>query len=487
MKAYRNLVGLLLLCVAFLCCLNCSAGPYGNKKHEVVIISTNDIHAQIARFPLFATFVKQKREECKDVILVDAGDRFSGNPYVDNAAEKGEPMITLMNKLGYDVATLGNHDFDYGQVTLSKRKQEAGFEILCANMDASNSVLGKFAPYQVLEKGGIKYCFFSLIQTGRGHIPATNPDNLKDIVFTDYRDVIQQYKELEKQCDVFIGLTHLGFYGDSLLALAMPELDMIIGGHSHTLIKDTKLINGVLVGQAGSNLQYAGVTTLTFKGKKLVGKNYQVVKLSDIGEADPEVALLVEEIENRPEFQRVLGKVGEIFENKEQVASLMTDAMCDAVDCDFAFYNKGGVRVNSLPAGDINVETVYRMEPFNNYIVVHQWTLEEMKRFIMSNFNRIGNPAERYINYYISQGRYEIIRDRTGNAVDVIFYDKDNKPLSDVSRKYNIAFSNYVSSSDEFVRNKTGRDSEVLISDAILRFIEKKGTVDAAGQRAFIK
>lgn len=77
---------------------------------RVVIISTNDIHAQIDHFPKFATFLKQIRAENPHVLLVDGGDRFSGNVYVDNAKEKGKPMFDLMGKLGYDVATLGNHD-----------------------------------------------------------------------------------------------------------------------------------------------------------------------------------------------------------------------------------------------------------------------------------------------------------------------------------------------------------------------------------------
>lgn len=487
MNIYRNFGWVLLLSVALFCCLNGCAQKSGKNTHEVVIISTNDIHAQVAKFPLFATFVKQKREAHKNVILVDAGDRFSGNPYVDNAAEKGEPMITLMNKLGYDVAALGNHDFDYGQAILKKRMEEAGFEILCANMEAPNSVLGQPEPYQILEKGGIKFCFFSLIQTGSGHIPATNPDNLKNITFADYRDLVGRYQKLKKQCDVFIGLTHLGFYGDSLLAVAMPELDVIIGGHSHTLIKDTKLINGVLVNQAGSNLQYAGVTTLTFKGEKLIGKDYKVVKLSDIGKADPEIALLVEKIGNRPEFQRVVGKAGGALDSKEEVASLVTDAMCDAANCDFAFYNKGGIRISSIPQGDINVETVYKIEPFGNYIVTHLWTLKEMKEFILDGFNRVKNPADRYINYFISRGKYEIVRNKEGYGVDVLFYCGDNEPLKDASRKYKIALSNYVNSSNGFVHGKNRTDTELVIADVILRFIEKNHIIGSAEQRAFIK
>ena len=89
----------LLLAVTLYCCKNESGTP-----GKVVIISTNDMHAQLARFPLLATLIQQKKAEGGEVIVVDAGDRFSGNPYVDHALERGEPMIRLMNEVGYDVA-----------------------------------------------------------------------------------------------------------------------------------------------------------------------------------------------------------------------------------------------------------------------------------------------------------------------------------------------------------------------------------------------
>ena len=147
----------LLLAVTLYCCKNESGTP-----GKVVIVSTNDMHAQLARFPLLATLIQQKKTEGGEVIVVDAGDRFSGNPYVDHALERGEPMILLMNKVGYDVVTMGNHDFDYGQKILKKRLHEANFPVVCANMLSEKSELGQLPAYQMIERGGLKFCFFSL-------------------------------------------------------------------------------------------------------------------------------------------------------------------------------------------------------------------------------------------------------------------------------------------------------------------------------------
>lgn len=474
-------IGIMLLITIAL--YSCKSEP--ERAEKVVIISTNDIHAQISGFPQLAAFVEQKRAEGGQVIVVDAGDRFSGNPYVDHAAEQGLPMIQLMNKVGYEVATMGNHDFDYGQTVLKKRLQEAQFPVICANMESEGSELGEMAPYLMLEKGGHKFCFFSLIQTGSNHIPATNPANLEKISFRYYKDVAREYKRLASECDVMIGLTHLGFADDSLLALVMPELDVIVGGHSHTEVHIPVTVNGVMIGQTGSGLNYAGVTTLKFNGKKLVDKTYQLVSLKDFGTADQEVELMVEEINNQPEFKKVLGQATAELKSKEDVASFVTDAMSDAAQTDFAFYNKGGVRLNFLPAGDITMETVYKIEPFSNYIVLHDWTLGQMKEFILKDYNKFADKDRRYINYFISAGKYEIILDKNRDGVDVAFYDRDGKLLKDSQKKYKIAFSNYVASSNDNV--KGGEKTDIYIADAVAGFLKKKGKIEYDGRRAFIK
>lgn len=471
---------MLLISVALYSCKN-GAETAG----EFVIISTNDIHAQIDRFPQLAAFIQQKRAESEEVIVVDAGDRFSGNPYVDNAIEKGEPIIQLMNKVGFEVACMGNHDFDYGQEVLKKRFSEANFPVICANINSEESRLGQMLPYEMIKKGGLKFCFLSLIETGANHIPATNPANLENISFRYFKDVAKEYKQLESDCDVMIGLTHLGFANDSLLALVMPEFDVIVGGHSHTVIRDPRVINGVLVTQTGSNLNYVGVTTLKFEGKELIDKSYSLISLKDFGGADQEVALMVQVINNRPEFKKVLGEATIDLKFKENVASLMTDAMCRAVGADFAFYNKGGVRLNSIPQGPITMEMVYKIEPFANYIVRHKWTLPQMKEFILKDYNRGKDKDKRYINYFISDGKYEIIRDNRGDGVDVKFYDKRGELLKDNGKLYDLAFSNYVASSNPYVAG--GENTDIYIADAIAEYLTEKRQIAYNQQRAFVK
>lgn len=453
---------------------------------RVVIISTNDIHAQISNFPKFATFVKQIRAENPHVLLVDGGDRFSGNVYVDNAKEKGKPMFDLMNKVGFQVGNFGNHDFDYGPAVLKQRMAESQFPLVCANVQAAHSELGQPEPYEMIDEAGIKFCFLGLIETNaKSHIPATNPDNLENITFRYYKEVAAENKALKNQCDVLIGLTHIGYTADSILAVLMPEFDVIIGGHSHTLIENTRLINHVLVSQTGSNLKYAGLTYLDFHGKKLVGKTYKAVKLDSFAE-DPEIAAMVENYMNCPEFHEKLGTTSKGMKYKENVACMVTDAMCTAAKCDFAFYNSGGVRYNSIPAGDITLETIYRIEPFANHIVVQELTLPEIKELILNRFNVIKDPDRRRIDLFVSQGRYTIVKNKDGQGVDVVLVDAAGKKVTDTTRKYRIGLSNYVNSTYDFVGKGRGENTGILLVDAMVKYVKAKGDVSYDQRRTFI-
>lgn len=482
----RRIFFLLLLLVAVLFG-SCNADKSrAGAFCRVVIISTNDMHAQLQHFPKFASFVKQVRAENPHVILVDAGDRFSGNVYVDNAEEKGKPMFDIMGRMGYRVANFGNHEFDYGQSVLGTRKGESAFPVICANIQAEGSELGQPAGYAYIEEAGIKFCFLGLIETNaRTRIPATNPEHLEGITFRYYKDVALGKKNLKDSCDVFVGLTHIGYTADSLLALEMPEFDLIVGGHSHTLLEGSHLINGVLVTQAASNLKYAGMTCLDFKGKELVNKTYQSIRLDTFPE-DTEIKAVVEQYTDRPEFQENIGRTSSGMKYKENVACMVTDAMCRAAGCDFAFCNSGGVRYNSIPAGDITRETIFRIEPFANYIVMQELTLAEMKHLILNRFNGVKNPADRRIDLFVSQGRYTILKDKAGKGIDVVFVDKNGKKLKDEERKYKVGLSNYINSTYDFNGKGKGKNTGISIVDAMIGFVKEKGDVNYNERRTFI-
>ena len=134
---------LIFLSFALLALVSCSQ-PKSTEESHIYIISTNDMHANIEAMPRLATLVKEY-EAKGEVVLVDSGDRVTGNAYVDDDAEPGIPMIELMNAVGYDVVTLGNHEFDKGREVLYAMVEASDFEWVCSNI--SDSVGEGFSPY----------------------------------------------------------------------------------------------------------------------------------------------------------------------------------------------------------------------------------------------------------------------------------------------------------------------------------------------------
>jgi 5'-nucleotidase len=242
----------------------------------LTILHTNDVHSYIDPFPANhpknpnmggvarrAALIEMIRKENSNVLLLDAGDIFQGTPYFNYYG--GELEFKLMSMMKYDAATLGNHDFDNGIDGFYSQLPHASFEFVSANYDFRNTVLdGKVKPYTILHKNGIKVGVFGL---GIGLDGLVDKKNYKETVYHEpvsvAQDVVRILKQ-EKKCDLVICLSHLGYkYKDEpdkicdlKLAGLTQDIDLIIGGHTHTFLdKPTVLKNAigqdVLVNQVG--------------------------------------------------------------------------------------------------------------------------------------------------------------------------------------------------------------------------------------------
>ncbi len=463
----RSFLYIILLWVIFL------SGCQDTGKKEIVIISTNDVHAQIDQLPKLATFVERIRAKYPNVILVDAGDRFTGNPHVDYAEQRGKPIITLMNKLGYAVGTLGNHEFDFGQKILHQRIKEAKFPIVCANINSSHTELDSISPYHILEIDGIKLAFLGLLQTSSEGIPSANPDNLKGLTFDDFKIKAIQYKDLKEKCDVFIGLTHLGDAADSVLALSMPVLDLIIGGHTHTLLEKPKIINNVMIGQAGSNLTHAGLTILRFNSKQLAERTYQSINIDTITPQAPEITEMVQYFNEHPDFNEVVGHASHPL-SIEELANLVTASIREASQSDFAFYNRGGIRVKELPQGDITLESLYKVEPFGNHIFTLEMTVEDIKLLLLNRYNE--QEEQIHPDLFMSGGTYTILTDHSGKGIDVTLKDKSGK-IVPTNKRYKVALNDYINARYHFPGRGQGLQSEITVIKAITNYLKKHPTL----------
>lgn len=246
-----------------------------NKK--ITILHTNDTHSNIDPFPLNHAkypglggvsrryeLVSQVRDEVENVLLLDAGDIFQGTPYFNRY--NGVLEMKVMSRLGYDAATMGNHDFDIGVNGFVNAQESANFPFICSNYDFTNTELyGRTKGYYIIEKGGIKVGVFGLGVQLKGLVP---DDKYGETKYLDPIEMAQEYTRILKSsgCDLIICLSHLGYeyasdkISDLKLAESTSDIHLIIGGHTHTFLeKPTEVINktgnSVLVNQVG----WAGV------------------------------------------------------------------------------------------------------------------------------------------------------------------------------------------------------------------------------------
>lgn len=240
---------------------------------KLTVLHTNDVHSRIEPFPngtyaglggsaKRAAMIQQIRREEEHVLLLDAGDIFQGTPYFN--LFDGEVDFKLMNYMGYDVATIGNHDFDAGMEALKKQVKTATFPMVSANYNFTNTIMdGYTKPYHIIRKGKLKIGIFGLGIELEGLVPA----NLYDK--TLYLDPITKAKETahllknKEACHLVICLSHLGYryegedlVSDEILAQQTANIDLIIGGHTHTFMDKPAIYSNaegkeVMVNQAG--------------------------------------------------------------------------------------------------------------------------------------------------------------------------------------------------------------------------------------------
>ncbi|MBT8304210.1 MAG: metallophosphatase [Bacteroidia bacterium] len=253
------------------------------KTTKITILHTNDVHSHIDPFgpdhgrnpnqggvSRRAKLIERYREENPNTLLLDAGDIFQGTPYFNYYG--GELEFKLMSMLKYDLATIGNHDFDNGIDGLYKQLPNAKFEFVSANYDFSNTIMDSHVkPYKVFRKGRIRIGVFGLGIELKGLV---EKKMYKETKYLDpieiAQDMTKTLKE-ERNCDLVICLSHLGYnyrnsedkVSDLKLASATKDIDLIIGGHTHTFLKKptiVKNINGenVLVNQVGCYGLYLG-------------------------------------------------------------------------------------------------------------------------------------------------------------------------------------------------------------------------------------
>ena len=262
---------------AALCLIACT------PQDHLTILHTNDTHSQVepkanglGGYARRMGLIEEQRKADRNLLLVDAGDFCQGTPYFN--FYHGRVEIDAMNRMRYDVATLGNHEFDNGIDTLAVVLQTARFPFVCANYDFSGTALEEVVkPYTIIRRGGLKIGVFGLGCSPRGLIAEKN---FTPIQYLDPYPVAQAVTDtlLAHKCDIIVCLSHLGTFGktpedvsDSALVANTRGIDVVIGGHTHRLYDNLRVNNldekAIPVCQSGKSGEHLGKIVL-FLGDK---------------------------------------------------------------------------------------------------------------------------------------------------------------------------------------------------------------------------
>lgn len=233
------------------------------QKKQLVILHTNDTHSCImplnpnladtalagrGGFLRRMALIEDERAKTPGLLLIDSGDFSQGSPYYN--FYKGEVEVELMNRMGYDVATIGNHEFDFGLENMARIFRMAKFPIVCANYDfTGTSVEGLVKPYTIIKRNGLKIGLFGLSPQPKGLVDTTK------FVGVKYLDPVETARRMaallktKKRCDVIICVSHLGWEDeeltDQMLVQATRDIDIVLGGHSHTYMKTLQYVKNV--------------------------------------------------------------------------------------------------------------------------------------------------------------------------------------------------------------------------------------------------
>ena len=426
-----------------------------------------------------ATLVKQIRQELAGrgtpVWLVDAGDFSDGSPF--STEYHGEADVAAMNAVGYDLGTFGNHEFNNPAAQVRKLMGLAKYELVAANITDRATGKSLLKPFVIRKVGAVRVAVFGLMTRESATYPAGKEA-------FDVADEVTAAKQtvaaLRGQADIIVALSHAGEAMDQLLAAQVPEIDVIVGGHSHTRLpsgemvwhsQDLKVssVNGTVIVQAHQWGGELGRLDLLFvkdqAGKWQVDRyRARLIPVTPEYPEDPGVAAVVDQFWKpiAPQFAEVVGQAdGEFASRGDDQAeyNLVADAVRESFNAEFGMENMGGVRA-PLIRGAITKADLVTLDPFNNTVVTFKATGKQIRDILLRY-----SPAVSGIRYRLENK----------DLVDVTI---GGQPLDD-ARVYSGVTNSYFAG----VALKgltTLQDTGKARLDVLVDYIRKKGTVRPA-------
>lgn len=358
------------------------------EEKVVTIYHTNDTHSRVDNFPMIKTLMNE--DDADAVFLIDAGDSFHGQSIA--TLERGSSIAKIFKAMGYDAMTSGNHDYNYGYEHLLELVKESEVPLLAANVKKDGKLL--FDETKIIEKNGVKIGFFGLATPETA--VKTNPLNVKGIDFGTKETLVKAAQKAvdqltAKDCDVIIGITHLGIDKDSKIksydiASEVKGIDLIIDGHSHSPLSAYEEFNQANETKITSDGEYANtvgkITIKLDKNNEVTSMDFENVALTET-KADEEILRVITDIKEKqkPILDVVLTETPILLQGEREVVRfehsnlgyLLCDAMINETGADIALTNGGGIRA-SIPVGEITKGSILTVLPFGNLVVTKSYT-----------------------------------------------------------------------------------------------------------------
>jgi len=370
----------------------CASGPADSGAATLLVLHTNDLHSNLLPHPdgegglaRIAGYVANERARRADVLFLDAGDGVTGTPV--SSIFGGRPIFHVMSVMGYDAMALGNHEFDHDWSRIEEYRRIAGFPILCANARGPDGSLLADAAYRIFTVKGLDVAVIGILT------PTTPQHTARGLTegceFLPAQSTIEALlPELEPQADLIVVLSHLGIEHDRLLAAAVPEIDLIVGGHSHTELTAPEIIGKTVVVQALAEGRRIGRLELRIDRDRgeIIAVNGSLITVDDRLPADRAVvgAVAVWEDQVSEQVSEVLGRAARdigLVELRAHAARVFREVL----GTDLGFQNEGAIRA-VITAGPIRVRDVWNVHPFDNTLVTLRirgdalpaWAIEEL-------------------------------------------------------------------------------------------------------------
>ncbi|MCD6361679.1 MAG: 5'-nucleotidase C-terminal domain-containing protein [Armatimonadetes bacterium] len=464
------------------------------SAEKITVLHFNDFHGNveipeegklggIARIAGAVEHIRQENladnARAGEAMLLIAGDVLQGTPM--STLFHGEADFECLNLMDVTAMCLGNHEFDYGMPNLHHLIDIADFPLLAANIRRKLDDTRVF-PGVVTRNFGDEQAVIIGLTTPETNV-TTMPSNVANIKFEDPVEVARTLcRRIMGQGDhLIIALTHLGFDEDVKLAQAVPDLDVIVGGHSHTHLDAPKIVGNTIIVTAEAWGKYLGRLDLDVQDGRVLSHDWRLIPMDESVTPDPEVAAVVAEYEGRKgeALQRVVGTAAVFLDGEREhvrsretnLGNLITDAMRLVSGAPIAIQNGGGIRA-SIDEGPITLEEILTVLPFGNEVATVELTGEQIRK-VLANAAARERPDGGFLHV---SGLKVVIN---GNKLESVTLD-DGSPL-EPGKTYLVATNAFLmEGGDGFVTFTEGRNPYYVgtkLDTSVVSYLAEHGTV----------